>query len=179
MKKLLALIAALLLFSSACNWKFSRTVGDRPMRWACGPIAYKINSYNSSSWQHQQIIINMGQLGSKMGRYIYFAGFTGETRRNNGPARGYILFEYYWPSDAPRGFGWTGNTIVNNSYVGANIYLNAPFQIHSNVVKHESGHAVGLDHIYDPQEIMDPSRIWQNTDWGPGTEIGLKELGKC
>ena len=56
---------------------------------------------------------------------------------------------------------------------------NSAICIHSNVVKHEAGHAVGLDHVSDPQEIMDPYRIWQNSDWGPGTSIGLAELGKC
>jgi len=179
MKKLVAIAVAILLFASACNWRYAQTVGNSPMRWTCGPIAYKINPYNSNSWQHQQIMTDMGQLGAKMNRVVYFAGFTNETLRGNGPARGFILFEYYWPPDAPSGYGWTRRTIQGNYYIGANTYLNAPAVIHSNIVKHEAGHTVGLDHVSDPQEIMDPTRAWQNSDWGPGTSFGLSELGKC
>lgn len=181
MKKLVAMALTLLLLVTGCSYRWSSYYmvnGQQvPYTWVCGPIYYQINAWNTNGTQINEIHAAMQDLGYTMGRAIYFAGFTNETLRGNGPANGKILIEHYWPSDAPSGYGWTRRTVSGTRYVGANIYLNAPSVIHSHVVRHEAGHAVGLDHVSDPQEIMDPTYIWQNSTWGPGTTGALNVLG--
>jgi hypothetical protein len=45
------------------------------------------------------------------------------------------------------------------------------------VVQHELGHLVGLDHVSDTGELMNPSTS-ELTDWGPGDREGLAALGQ-
>lgn len=46
------------------------------------------------------------------------------------------------------------------------------------VVKHEAAHLVGLDHVDDPSEIMNPRGSALVTDFGPGDLRGLNQLGR-
>lgn len=43
------------------------------------------------------------------------------------------------------------------------------------IVDHEFGHLVGLDHVQDPRELMNPEL--SRTDYGPGDLEGLARLG--
>ncbi len=46
------------------------------------------------------------------------------------------------------------------------------------VVKHEAAHLVGLDHVDDPSEIMNPRGSSDVTGFGPGDLRGLNQLGR-
>jgi hypothetical protein len=45
------------------------------------------------------------------------------------------------------------------------------------VILHEWGHIMGLDHVDEQGELMEPSGGWM-TDFGPGDRAGLEELGR-
>jgi hypothetical protein len=45
------------------------------------------------------------------------------------------------------------------------------------IIQHELGHLVGLDHVDDTAELMNPT-MSELTDWGPGDLQGLARLGK-
>jgi hypothetical protein len=80
------------------------------------------------------------------------------------------------------------------TYVSGQVYLDTP-QISEalnrsegvaravlrGVVLHELGHALGLNHVNDPSQIMNPEAQLQTTDLGAGDLRGLNKLGtgKC
>ncbi|MGO4857659.1 matrixin family metalloprotease [Arthrobacter sp. 2MCAF14] len=83
-------------------------------------------------------------------------------------------------------FGNTGFT-----YVSGQVELNGPAlqrmsaelgteQVRA-VIEHELGHVVGLDHVNDPSQIMNPSEIPGVVTFGAGDLTGLSLLGqgKC
>ncbi|WP_163506302.1 peptidase M10A and M12B matrixin and adamalysin [Fodinicola acaciae] len=45
------------------------------------------------------------------------------------------------------------------------------------IIEHELGHLVGLAHVHDPHEIMNPDATITATDYGPGDLRGLALLG--
>jgi hypothetical protein len=45
------------------------------------------------------------------------------------------------------------------------------------IIQHELGHLVGLDHVDDTAELMNPTTS-ELTDWGPGDLQGLARLGR-
>ena len=45
------------------------------------------------------------------------------------------------------------------------------------VILHELGHIVGLDHVADPQSVMNPTHGLRPAAWGPGDRRGLWEVG--
>ncbi|WP_426244154.1 hypothetical protein [Nocardioides sp. LHG3406-4] len=45
------------------------------------------------------------------------------------------------------------------------------------VVDHEFGHLVGLDHVEDPDELMNAETTGRQLTWGPGDLEGLARLG--
>ena len=46
------------------------------------------------------------------------------------------------------------------------------------VIQHELGHLVGLDHVDDPTQIMNPTDNPDVTDFAAGDLHGLAELGR-
>ena len=45
------------------------------------------------------------------------------------------------------------------------------------VIQHELGHVVGLVHVEDPSQLMNPEATLGTTEWGPGDLQGLYTLG--
>ena len=46
------------------------------------------------------------------------------------------------------------------------------------LMMHESGHAVGLDHVSDPAQILYPMLTDKRATWGAGDKNGLRQVGK-
>lgn len=46
------------------------------------------------------------------------------------------------------------------------------------VIEHELGHLVGLDHVADPTQLMNPDRVRGQVPFGAGDLTGLALLGR-
>jgi len=70
----------------------------------------------------------------------------------------------------------TGVVTLDGPQIAQQLLPGAPALARA-VVQHELGHLVGLDHVDDTAELMNPSTS-ELTDWGPGDREGLAALGR-
>jgi hypothetical protein len=94
------------------------------------------------------------------GRYGEAAGIGGRAR-----GEGFVTFSttHWWPTDQWPGYGVV--TQPDGSYAVGRGWL----------VVHEVMHALGLDHVDDPTQVMNPI-AGLYTDFGPGDRDGLRTM---
>ena len=69
----------------------------------------------------------------------------------------------------------TGRIILNGADQLDNGF--APGKTWGKVVLHELGHVLGLDHVADPAQVMNPNLVSSPAAWGTGDLEGLARLG--
>ena len=73
----------------------------------------------------------------------------------------------------------TGFVVMNDKYNASYRPGFGAGQTRGEVLLHELGHAVGLQHVGDPQQMMYPSAIARSkAEYGKGDLAGLKKVGK-
>ncbi len=71
----------------------------------------------------------------------------------------------------------SGTVLLDAADLGpAMTYPDGPNGVRA-VIQHELGHAMGLDHVADPQQLMHSEGGSDVTDWGSGDLAGLHALG--
>ena len=143
----------------------------------CAPLRYSVTVH--------EVVLSQGRLdaiddavrefGALLGRSVEKISDESGTARANRPGDP-IVFELVWPEDEPAGLGFAEPHITGSSYDGGWVMLNptirhAPTGLIRRLVLHELGHLVGLDHVDDTGELMDPSLAADG--WGPGDLVGL------
>ena len=109
-----------------------------------------------------------------------------------------VLVAWSDPNEDPRlagdiagigGSGWVAVPGVGSVYVSGEVVLDGP-QLAADaatlgndrgslaVIEHELGHLVGLDHVNDPTQLMNPSIDVQVLDFAAGDLQGLDQLGR-
>lgn len=178
-----------------------------PVRWgACSPIRYVVNPEHARypTWQ-DDLEIALSRVTAATGLAFEYVGESDEIpteeRAPSHPGR-------YGPDWAPVLVAWAdedqipslagdvvaaARTIPAGTrpvYVSGSIYLDRAHGLSSGfgrgrawgtVMLHEAGHLVGLGHVDDEGEVMDPggerSRAAATVRWGPGDTVGLRTLG--
>jgi hypothetical protein len=74
-----------------------------------------------------------------------------------------------------------GNTYA---YVSGKVLMNSddrePPELLQGILMHELGHVLGLDHVTNPEDVMNPAGIVvPNQQWGPGDIAGLHKVGRA
>lgn len=70
----------------------------------------------------------------------------------------------------------TGTVVLDGEWFRAATATEAGRRQALAVLKHELGHLVGLDHVDDPSQLMNP--VYRSvTDWAPGDRAGLALMG--
>lgn len=184
--------------------RFLNTLDDgSPVRWpTCRPIRYVVRPANEPPGGREAIERAVDKLSQVTGLQFEYAGTTDEPpSRDRGvylPDRygkqwAPVLVAWSTPQEYPRlkgrpaGFG--GPTYVQQGgatprYVSGLVVLDAPQleklgrEAMRAVVLHEFAHVLGLGHVNDRGQLMNPVQYGRGvTDLGKGDRTGLKTLG--
>ncbi len=175
-----------------------------PVRWStCEPIQYVVRPANELDGARELLRDSVDRVSEVTGLEFSFAGTTREgpsqKRQPYQPKRygdGWapVLVTYSDPDEYPRleggAAGYAGPTYVQQGgaaprYVSGMVVLDAE-QLSSmseeavqGVMLHELSHVVGLAHIRDRGQLMNPVQYGRGvTDLQDGDLAGLRELGK-
>lgn len=159
----------------------------------CEPLHVEINTRTGGPDAVAIVEEGLDQVARASGFTFVVDGVTG---RAPDPGRAFpsnigrpVLVAWTDPGEAPELGGSTigqAGTITRGAagsehYVWGQIQLDGPHlrtltrSQQVAVVMHEGAHLIGLDHVQDRNEIMNPES--GRTDWGPGDRTGLAELG--
>jgi hypothetical protein len=151
---LTAVNAAVDQVSKASGIAFS-SVGITSERSLAGRPIYQPSLYGNK-WA--PILIEWMPLGKASGTGHGFAGVGGPSRQvPSGTTQVYV----------------SGKVLMNSDDV-------EPPELLEGILMHELGHVLGLDHVTNPGDVMNPAaNIIPNQQWGPGDLAGLQKVGKA
>jgi hypothetical protein len=186
------------------GYRFLHTRDDgEPVRWStCEPIEYVVRPANEPDGARSLLEGAVARISEVTGLSFAFAGTTDEApakkRRPYHPKRygdGWspVLVTYSGPAEYPRlkggAAGYAGPVYVRAGnraarYVSGMVVLDAD-QLSAmgedgarGVVLHELAHVVGLGHVKDRGQLMNPVQYGRGvTDLQPGDLAGLRALG--
>lgn len=186
------------------GYRFLHTLDDGdPVRWpTCRPIRYVVRPANEPEGARKVLQRSVDKLSDVTGLTFEYAGTTDEAPSSKrgvylpdryGDQWAPVLVTYSTPQEYPRlkgqaaGFG--GPTFVQQGgstprYVSGMVVLDAPQlerlgqQAMRAVMLHELAHVVGLAHVNDRSQLMNPVQYGRGvTDLGKGDREGLRALG--
>ncbi|MEA2452575.1 MAG: hypothetical protein QOG04_1285 [Actinomycetota bacterium] len=176
----------------------------QPVRYdPCTPLHYVINPEHAPKGGIEDVQGAIALASQATG--IPFA-FDGEVDEPVTKDRAFVQEGRYGHRWAPVLIGWipfdatifkvddvgvAGSAIERNSkgqlvYVTGHVLLNGADQLDNGfrpgktwgkVILHELGHVLGLDHVADPAQVMNPSLVSSPAAWGTGDRAGLTLLG--
>ncbi len=187
------------------RFRFVDASSGEPVRYdACSPIHYVINPELAPAGGIRDVHTAMEKTSEGTGiEFVY----DGETNETPSEARPEYQPERYgerwapvlvaWAPDLPstlrsdmQAVGRAGSTFRTNGdgqsvYVTGMAIFNAGADLRSGfagetwgqVIVHEMGHLVGLDHVDYNDSVMNPVMGLRPAGWGPGDRRGLWELG--
>ncbi|MEA2517244.1 MAG: hypothetical protein QOG16_1082 [Actinomycetota bacterium] len=170
----------------------------------CTPLAYVINPANAPRGGIEDVQGAIALTAEATG--IRFA-YEGEVDEPLAQDRAPVQDDRYGHRWAPLLIGWipfdsqifevddvgvAGSLIEANPsgrwvYVTGSIFLNGADQLDNGfrpgktwgkVVLHELGHVLGLGHVTDPAQVMNPNLVSSPAAWGTGDLTGLRQLGE-
>jgi hypothetical protein len=150
-------------------FEVQRTGNSSPVSWNGHPIHWSINHHRFSRWQRRIIRQVIADVCPRVG-----SGNTNDRRTTKKPLNGKAVFDL--PGDTglvvyalwgfehnPLALGFSDQHWVGDQYLGAIVVLNAKFFDHPvwgtpdafrTIMAHEMGHAVGLEHPTDANQVM-------------------------
>ena len=169
----------------------------------CTPVGYVVNTAHAPPGSLADIHSAIDQTSEATGSELVYEGPTNEAPRVNRPllqpgryGRRWPPLLIAWSTEDPslfreHGVGVAANVFVANGtgrlvYVSGIIVMNATQQLSTGfgagrtwgkVILHEMGHIVGLAHVEDAAEVMNPSVVSSPASWGSGDLAGLRRLG--
>ena len=172
---------------------------------ACQPIHYVINPRLAPPAGVEDVHKAFAETARASGLRFVYDGLTDETFTDPRPAYQPDRYGERWApvliawsagvptgSDIPeaKAVGRGGSTLRSNDdgepvYVSGQAVFDATAELRSGfggrtwgqVILHEIGHIVGLDHIDDPTSVMNPLVGVRPAAWGDGDRAGLWRLG--
>jgi hypothetical protein len=176
----------------------------QPVRFdPCTPVGYVVNSSHAPSGALSDVHAALAKTSQATGIEFVYEGLTDEVPDVDRPPLQPDLYGRRWspvlvawtPGDASlfreHGVGVAANSFVANDrgrlvYVTGIIVMNSDQELSNGfgagrtwgkVILHEAGHLVGLGHVDNPAEVMNPSLVSSPASWGVGDLAGLRRLG--
>lgn len=185
------------------RFRFVDATTNEPVRYACAPIHYVINPRLAPPGGIDDVHRAMEETSEASGLDFVYDGETSERPSQVRPPHQPERYGDRWaplllawapdlgmPAGTGEAAGLGGSTFRTNDegqsvYVTGMAVFNAGVDLRSGyggqtwgqVIVHEMGHVVGLDHIEDPSSVMNSVMTLRPATWGDGDRKGLWELG--
>jgi hypothetical protein len=169
----------------------------------CSPVSYVVNTTNAPPGAVEDVRAAVAKTSAATGVEFVFEGRTNEPVSIDRPlvqeeryGRRWSPILIAWSRQDPALFREHSAGVATNSYaanhagrlvyVTGTVIMNASHELSpgfgagrtwGKVILHELGHVIGLDHVDDPAEVMNPSLVSSPANWGVGDLAGLRKLG--
>ncbi len=169
----------------------------------CSPVRYVVNTTTAPPRAVDDVRAAVAKTSAATGIEFIFGGQTDEPVSVDRPlvqeeryGRRWSPILIAWSPQDPALFREHSAGVATNSYaandagrlvyVTGTVIMNASHELShgfgagrtwGKVILHELGHVVGLDHVDDPAEVMNPSLVSSPANWGVGDLAGLRRLG--